>query len=77
MITGRLESVVGVKSSQEDLSSTGEGVMDESLDRAPSVFLGKFIHLVSLMKSLNLLYFFADFAVADIIQVKVSGAVLE
>ena len=30
-----------------------------------------FLHLVSLLKLLNLLHFFADFAVADIMQMKV------
>jgi hypothetical protein len=72
MITERLESVVGMKCCQEDLSSPAEGeVMDESQHNTPSVFLGKFLHLVSLMKSLDLLHFFADFAVADIMQAKV------
>jgi hypothetical protein len=69
MITERLESVVGMKCCQEDLSPPE--VMDESQQNTPSVFLGKFLHLVSLMKSLDVLHFFADFAVADIMQSKV------
>ena len=68
MITERLESVVGMKG--EVPSAEEEEAMEESRN-SPGVFLGKFLHLVSLLKSLNLLHFFADFAVADIIQAKV------
>lgn len=36
-----------------------------------SGFLEQFLHLISLLKSLNLLHFFADYAVADIMRIKV------
>lgn len=72
MITERLESVVGMKDSQGELPpAEEEEAMEEFQNTTPSIFLGKFLHLVSLLKSLNLLHFFADFAVADLMLTKV------
>lgn len=71
-ITERLESVVGMKYCQGELPpNEEEEAMEEIRGSTPSVYLGKFLHLVSLLKSLNLLHFFADFAVADLMLTKV------
>ena len=51
-------------------SSESDGLMEDSYCR-PSYF-GQFMHLISLLKSLNLLHFFADYVVTDILQLKVS-----
>lgn len=56
-------------------SEEQEEAMVDTHSRTPSVYLTQFHHLVSVMKSLNLLHFFADFAVADILQMKVNPRV--
>ena len=51
-----------------EMSASGER---EGVEKTSSVFWRQFLRLVHLLKSLNLLNFFADFAVADIMQIKV------
>ena len=58
----------------EEESESGEG-RDEKQNKEDAVsssFLKEFIQLVMNLKSLNLLHFFGDHAVEDVIQMRVS-----
>ena len=55
----------------EEGSETSGGKQDKE-NIAPSGFLKEFTQLVTNLKSLNLLHFFADQAVEDVIHMRVS-----
>lgn len=56
-----------------ELSESNESSeeMDTLNSATPCTYREQFLHLVELLKSLNLLHFFADYAVADTIRTKV------
>ena len=53
------------------MSAISERESRDFMEKTSSTFWRQFLQLVHLLKSLNLLNFFADFAVADIMQIKV------
>lgn len=57
-------------SDKENIETTETDEMDTG-DDSSAVYAERLLHLVELFKSLNLLHFFADYAVADIIRMRV------